>query len=125
VIKIGDTEFNTMKELWDVSGLSPEERFEIRIKTKLVGKMIEAREKKGLTQKKLAELTGLKQPFIARIEKGDTDPQLTSVIKILEPLGYTLAVVPKRRRKFMCKDGNTLSPGKQRKHIKVTKVAKT
>ncbi len=49
---------------------------------------------KGLTQQALADLSGVKQPFIARLEKGDTDPQITSLLKILKPLDYTLAIVP-------------------------------
>jgi len=59
----------------------------------LIGKLIEAREKKRLTQKELADMCGVKQPLIARLEKGNIDPQLTTMIKILKPLGYRLAVV--------------------------------
>lgn len=35
-----------------------------------------------------------KQPIIARMEKGSTKPQLDTVLKILAPLGKTLAIVP-------------------------------
>jgi len=37
---------------------------------------------KGLTQKELAEKSGTKQPFIARIEHGTTSPTLSSLKKI-------------------------------------------
>ena len=34
------------------------------------------------------------QPVIARMERGSTSPQLETVLKVLAPLGKTLAVVP-------------------------------
>jgi len=44
------------------------------------------RKKLGITQKKLAELVGVSQPLIARIESGDIDPKLSLVKKIFEVL---------------------------------------
>ncbi len=44
------------------------------------------RKRLGLTQKKLAELVGVSQPLIARIESGDFDPKLSLVRKIFEVL---------------------------------------
>ncbi len=52
------------------------------------------RQEKGISQKKLEELSVVKQPIIARMEKGSTSPQLTTILKVLAPLGKTLAVVP-------------------------------
>lgn len=49
---------------------------------------------KGVKSKKLEELSGVKQPIIARMEKGLTDPRIDTVLKLLAPLGKTLAVVP-------------------------------
>jgi predicted transcriptional regulator len=48
----------------------------------------------GFTQKRLEQASGVKQPIIARMERGTTDPQLTTILKILKPLGMTLAIVP-------------------------------
>lgn len=56
--------------------------------------MIKARKEKGISQKKLEELSGVKQPIIARMEKGTTSPQIDTIPKILLPLGKTLAIVP-------------------------------
>ena len=39
-------------------------------------------------------MSGVKQPIIARMEKGTTKPQLDTVLKVLASLGMTLAVVP-------------------------------
>jgi predicted transcriptional regulator len=41
------------------------------------------RKKAGLTQKQLSELSGLSQPLIARIEKGDIDTRLSTASRIL------------------------------------------
>ncbi|MGI6687838.1 MAG: helix-turn-helix domain-containing protein [Christensenellales bacterium] len=60
----------------------------------LVSEVARLRQEQGLTQKQLGQLSGVKQPVIARIETGVNTPQLATVIKLLEPLGKTLAVVP-------------------------------
>ncbi|WP_455224750.1 helix-turn-helix domain-containing protein [Granulicatella sp.] len=73
---------------------TPEENRESDIRVALMSAIIEARLEKGITQKKLEELSGVKQPVIARMESGKTNPQLDTVLKILESLGKTLAVVP-------------------------------
>lgn len=74
--------------------LTPEERAESDLRVAIIGELIKARQEKGLSQKKLEELSGVKQPVIARLEKGTTDPRLDTVMKILAPLGKTLAIVP-------------------------------
>lgn len=74
--------------------LTPEEIAESDLRVALIGELIKARNEKGLSQKKLEELSGVKQPVIARMEKGTTSPQLDTILKILRPLGKTLAVVP-------------------------------
>ena len=78
----------------DETKVSREDKAIIELETLLIGKMIEIREKKGLTQRQLAELTGMKQPAIARLEKLQTIPYLTTLIKFLTPLGYKLSIVP-------------------------------
>lgn len=52
----------------DETKVSKEDKAIIELETLLIGKMIEIREKKGLTQRELAELTGMKQPAIARLK---------------------------------------------------------
>lgn len=44
----------------------------------------------NLTQKELAEKVGKKRTYIARIEKGETDMQLSSFISISQALGIKL-----------------------------------
>ena len=44
----------------------------------------------GLTQKELAEMIGRERSYINRIEKGETDMQLSSFLRIATALGITL-----------------------------------
>ena len=74
--------------------LTPDEIAESNLRAALIGELIKARKEKGISQKKLEELSGVKQPIIARMEKGTTSPQIDTILKILLPLGKTLAIVP-------------------------------
>lgn len=84
---------------WDdikknMTSISQDEWDEIDLKVKIVGEILDARKKAGITQSELESLTGIKQTFIARFENNRMDPQLTTVLKLLRPLGLTLDVVP-------------------------------
>jgi ribosome-binding protein aMBF1 (putative translation factor) len=92
----GDT-FTTFDDLWEASNLTQSEKDEIQLKIDLAGKLIEAREQKGISQKRLAEMSGLKQPAIARLERMKATPQVDTLFRVLKPLGYTLAIVPDER----------------------------
>ncbi len=78
----------------DTERVSPADRERINFEISLIGKMIEAREKKGLSQRELAELSGVRQPAIARLENLKAMPQIDTLFKVLLPLGYTLEIVP-------------------------------
>jgi len=54
----------------------------------------DSREERGLSQRDLAELSGIKQPAIARLESMRSTPQIDTLFKVLSPLGYTLSIVP-------------------------------
>ena len=73
---------------------TPEEIAESNLRVALIGELIKARTEQGISQKKLEELSGVKQPIIARMEKGTTNPQINTLLKVLAPLGKTLAIVP-------------------------------
>ena len=74
--------------------LTPDEIAESELRVSIIRELIKARQEKGISQNKLEELSGVKQPVIARMEKGNTSPQLDTILKVLAPLGKTLAVVP-------------------------------
>jgi len=56
--------------------------------------LVRTRSEQGISQQKLEELSGVRQPIIARMEKGSTNPQIDTLLRVLEPLGKTLAIVP-------------------------------
>ena len=87
---------NTFKTWDDVQReiFTPEEIAESNLRVALIGELIKARKEKGITQKQLEEMSGIKQPVIARMETGKANPQLETVLKVLAPLGMTLAIVP-------------------------------
>ena len=86
---------NTFKEyIDDKERVTPEERALIDFDVELIGKLIEAREAKGYSQRALAELSGIKQPAIARMESLISTPQIDTLIKVLRPLGYKLTITP-------------------------------
>ena len=92
----------TWEELRKHIDLTPEEEAEIDFKVELMGKLIETRKAKGLTQEETAKISGLKQSFIARLEKDAKRAlQVDTLLKILLPLGYKIEIVPikKTRRK--------------------------
>jgi len=86
---IGGTWDELQKELF-----TPEEIAASNLRVALIGELIKARQEQGISQRKLEELSGVKQPIISRMEKGSTSPQLDTILKVLAPLGKTLAIVP-------------------------------
>ena len=71
---------------------TPEEIAESNLRVALMGELVKARKERGLSQKQLEELTGVKQPVIARMENGSTTPNLSTILKVLAPLGKTLYI---------------------------------
>jgi ribosome-binding protein aMBF1 (putative translation factor) len=78
---------------------TPEEIAASDLRVAIIGELVKARQEQGLSQKKLEDLSGVKQPIIARMEKGSTKPQLDTVLKVLAPLGKTLKIVPLERER--------------------------
>lgn len=76
------------------SMMTPEETAESDLRVAIIGELINARETQGISQRKLEELSGVKQPVISRVERGITDPHISTLMKLLAPLGKTLAIVP-------------------------------
>ena len=71
---------------------TPEEIAESDLRVAIIGELIIARKAKGLSQRELEELSGVKQPIIARMENGSTTPNLSTLLKVLAPLGKTLYI---------------------------------
>ena len=71
-----------------------EEIRESKLRVAIISELIKARQDRNISQRELEQLSGVKQPVISRLESGETSPQIETVLKILAPLGKTLAVVP-------------------------------
>ena len=54
-----------------------------------------ARRRAALSQRELAQRTGISQPTIARIERGQADPRFDTVARLLAACGYELDLVPR------------------------------
>ena len=84
---VGRTWADVRKEL-----LTPEEIAESDLRVAVIGELIKARKERGLSQRELEALSGVKQPVIARMENGSTVPNLNTILKVLAPLGKTLYI---------------------------------
>ena len=91
--EIGVMVMKTWKEA-RVALYTAEEIRESNLRVAIIGELIKARREQNISQRQLEELSGVKQPIISRMESGETNPQLDTVLKVLAPLGKTLAVVP-------------------------------
>lgn len=93
VSSVGSKWSDVRKEL-----LTPEEIAESDLRVALIGEIINARQEKGISQRQLGEISGVKQPVIARMENGNTVPNLNTVLKVLAALGKTLYIgdLPKK-----------------------------
>ena len=73
---------------------TPEEIRASDLRVAIMGELIKAQNEKNISQRELEQLSGVRQPIISRMEAGETSPQIDTVLKVLAPLGKTLAVVP-------------------------------
>jgi len=59
----------------------------------IIHAMIDARKKSGLTQKELADKTGITQGDISKIERGNANPSLNTLKKLADGMNMTLQLV--------------------------------
>lgn len=86
-----------MKEWPDVKknlvSLNSAEKEEINKTAGLVAEIIQRRLELSLTQRRLAELSGVKQSAIARLERNGAIPRIDTLFKLLKPLGLTITLI--------------------------------
>ena len=58
----------------------------------LICDFIKLRNELGISQQKMADEAGVVREMIAVIENRKKHPQINTLIKILEPFGYTLSI---------------------------------
>jgi DNA-binding XRE family transcriptional regulator len=81
-------------ELLDAGVVTHEEVSESNARVAIMVELVKARNERRISQRKLEELTGVRKSTIARIETGSNSPTIDTMLKVLAPLGKTLAVVP-------------------------------
>ena len=86
--------FRVWDEEYDKEHFTQEEIAQSDLQAALIAAMIETRKEKNMTQRDLEKLSGVKQPVIARIEKGENSPQVNTLLKLLAAMDKTLAIVP-------------------------------
>ena len=64
----------------------------------LIIKLIDKRVKLNLTQRDLAEKTGIKQPMIARIENFSCDPRISTLVKLATALDLKIMPVEQEQK---------------------------
>ena len=64
----------------------------IELEYNLICDFIKLRNELGLSQQKMADTAGVVREMIAVIENRKKHPQINTLIKILEPFGYTLSI---------------------------------
>ena len=75
-----------------IDELSKKEIEEIEALASIVSAIIDKRNEMGLSQRDLADLCGIPQSSVARIETFKTTPNVETLIKLLQPLGLKLTV---------------------------------
>jgi transcriptional regulator with XRE-family HTH domain len=71
---------------------TPEEIAASDLRVAMMFEISQAMAKKGISHEKLETLSGVKRQVIARMERGNTSPQLAAVLNVLAPLGKTLYI---------------------------------
>ena len=86
--------FETWEDFRKTLDISQEEDSIIQLEVELIEATIKARESANMTQRELAEKSGMKQSAIARIETMKVSPSVDTLNHLLFNLGYRLKVVP-------------------------------
>ena len=91
--------FEKWEEFEEKLKLRPEQEIEISLEMDIIRATIEARKNSNMTQSELSRKTGIKQPAIARFENGSHSPTISTLIKMLVPMGYGIKIVPLKNSK--------------------------
>ena len=77
-------------EMFDVDAMAEE-----RANAFFTGQIIEdARKRANITQEELAQRIGSNKSYISRVEKGRTEPKVSTFYRIIAALGLTVELTP-------------------------------
>jgi len=79
---------------YGTDGTSAREDFDAKAKAWYYAEVLkDARKAVGMTQQQLAEKIGKKREYIAQLEKGETDMQLSTFLMISDAVGLNISLV--------------------------------
>ncbi len=79
---------------YGAKGTVSREEFDAKAQAWYYGEMLkQARKQARITQQQLANLVGKKREYIALLERGETDMQLSTFLQISQALGLRFALV--------------------------------
>ena len=64
------------------------------LESEVIRQVVIARKSQRLSQRVVGERAGIIRETVAKIENNLNSPQINTLIRLLEPIGYTLGVVP-------------------------------
>lgn len=94
-MKIDTRKFTTFEEFMANAMKDPEFKIEydkLQPEYELINKLIEARIKKKMTQKDIANRMGTKQSALARLESGNSNPTIKFIQKLATALGTDITL---------------------------------
>ena len=84
---------NLLEKKYGPQGTAAREEFDAKAKAWYYSEVLkDARKASGLTQKQLAEKIGKRREYVAQLEKGETDMQLSTFLLMTNALGLKLAL---------------------------------
>lgn len=79
------------EDIWE-DGIETGNKYEIDVVAALAENLAKARDIVGMTQKQLAESTGIYQADISKIERGLANPSLSTLRRLAEGMGLKLKI---------------------------------
>ena len=64
------------------------------LEREVIRQVVEARKSQHLSQRVVGERAGIIRETVAKIENNLNSPQINTLIELLEPIGFTLGVIP-------------------------------
>ena len=61
----------------------------------------EVRLKRGISQERLAHLSGLDRTYVSGIERGERNPSLTNILKLVDALDISLSELANKAKELM------------------------
>ena len=74
--------------------LTPDEILDVRLKSRIMCALIDAREERNISLQDVARMSGVNRSTVTKVAMAATNPSVWTLIRMLRPLGLTLDVVP-------------------------------